>query len=90
MDFSFLVLLLQVPFMRMDDFLLNLGAPLNFTISGTWLSQHGGAPTILGVNFLAAVFFIVLLLCRSDLRPATVTPSEVTNAESQQEIAPDA
>ena len=88
-DFSFLVLLLQVPFMRMDDFLLNLGAPLNFTISGTWLSQHGGGPTILGVNFLAAAFFIVLLMCRADLQPASVTSPEVTNTKSQQETAPD-
>lgn len=88
-NFSFLVLLLQVPFIRTDDFFLNLGAPLNFTISGTWISQHGGGPTVLGINFLALAFFIALLWCRSDLQPAVVMSVDSINTEPQQEAAPD-
>jgi hypothetical protein len=65
---SILVQLLQVPFLFMDGFWLNLGLPLNLTISGVWNARDGGRPTLFGVNFLALAVLVALLWCRSALR----------------------
>jgi hypothetical protein len=65
--FSILVQLLQTPFIYTDGLLLNLGLPLNLTITGIWDSRTGGNPTVLGINFLALGVLILLLWCRSAL-----------------------
>jgi hypothetical protein len=65
---SVLVLVLQVPFIFTGGLLLNLGAPMNLTFSGTWLSRDGLGATMLGINFLALGVLFVLLWCRSALR----------------------
>jgi hypothetical protein len=65
---SIIVLVLQVPFIYTGGLLLNLGAPLNLTFSGTWLARDGSGATLLGINFLALGILFVLLWCRSALR----------------------
>ena len=62
------MLVLQVPFIYTGGLLLNLGAPLNLTFSGTWVSRDGSGATLLGVNFLALGVLFILLWCRSALR----------------------
>ena len=76
---SILVLGLQVPFIYTGGFLLNLGAPLNLTFSGTWLSRDGSGATLLGVNFLALGILFVLLWCRSALREASASDAASNN-----------
>lgn len=75
---SILVLLLQVPAVYPGGLLLNLGAPLNLTFSGTWLSHEGGAPTVLGINFLALGILILLLWCRPALHEV-FPPTDASN-----------
>jgi len=65
---SILVLVLQVPFIYTGGLELNLGAPLNLTFSGSWLSRDGLGATVLGINVLALGVLFVLLWCRSALR----------------------
>lgn len=66
---SALVLLLQVPLIYTGGLLLNLGAPLNLTFSGTWLSREGAEATVLGVNVLALGVLALLLWGRCAWRP---------------------
>lgn len=70
---SIVVQFLQVPFIYTDGFLLNLGLPLNLTITGIWNARDGGSPTVLGINFLALGVLLLLLWCRSAMRDAPVT-----------------
>jgi len=62
---SILIQLAQVPFIRTDGFILNLGVIFNITISATWLGQNGEGPLILGFNILALAVLILLLIYRS-------------------------
>jgi hypothetical protein len=77
---SILVQLLQVPFIYTDGFLLNLGLPLNLTITGVWNSRTGGNPTVLGVNFLALAVLLLLLWCWSALRDLPVSDAASNNS----------
>ena len=55
---SILIQLAQVPLIRTDGFILNLGATLNFTLGATWLGQNGEEPLVLGFNVLALAILI--------------------------------
>jgi hypothetical protein len=72
---SILIQLAQVPFIRTDGFILNLGVAFNFTISATWLGQNGAGPLVLGFNILALVVLIILLRYRSALQAVKTDPS---------------
>lgn len=76
---SVLVLLLQVPAIYTGGFLLNLGAPMNLTISGTWLSPDGQEPIILGVNFLALGILIFLLWCCPVMQEVHIADASSSN-----------
>ena len=77
---SILVQLLQVPFIYTDGFMLNLGLPLNLTITGVWNARGGGSPTVLGINFLALGVLLLLLWCRSAMRDVPVTDAASNNS----------
>ena len=58
------VQLLQVPFVQIAVFSLNLGVALNLTVSAYWAPRDGDAGMVLGINFLALAVLVVLWLCR--------------------------
>jgi hypothetical protein len=62
--FSLVVQLLQVLFIQMALFSLNLGVALNLTVSAYWAPRNGEAGMTLGINFLALGVVVVLWLCR--------------------------
>src|SRR5262245_57866164 len=72
---SILIQLAQVPFIRTDGFILNLGVIFNITISATWLGQNGEGPLILGFNILALAVLILLLIYRSASQDIKTDPS---------------
>jgi len=67
---SVLVQLLQLPFIQMALFSLNLGVALNLTVSAYWAPRNGDAGMVLGINFLALGVLVVLWLCRPKLAVA--------------------
>ena len=67
---STLVLLLQVPFIYTGGFLLNLGGPLNLSVTGAQLSPTWPGAALLDINLLALGTLIVLWWCRPAARVA--------------------
>jgi len=61
---SVIVLLLQIPFINTNQFMLNLGLPVSLTVTGVWNSR-GANPLVLGINFLALLVLILMLTMRS-------------------------
>ena len=69
---SLLVLSLQVPVIRTQDFSLNLAAPFNLTVSGIWNAPGGANAILFGINVLALGVLLVLFWCNPVLRGVTI------------------
>ena len=63
---SYLVLLLQIPFIYVSGYsLLRLGIAFNLYFTATWNARAGANATVLGINFLALGVLFVLLWSRN-------------------------
>lgn len=75
---SYLVLLLQIPFIYISGHsLLRVGIAFNLYISATWNSRAGVNATMLGINFLALGVLFVLLWSRKGEKN-NVEPNNIT------------
>jgi len=64
---SIVIQSLQIPLIMTENFSLNLGALMKLSFSAIWCAgDQCRVRVVLGINILALVILIILLLCRSE------------------------